>query len=131
MYWVSRYVGKQFDGPYGCMDMTITVLRAEFGHGVVPECPQGDVKSQRQRAAELSEALFKHCISVIPAARKPGDLVVISLKGFPAHVGIYAGENSLLHTNADGLVCLERLDSVTLKNRLVGYFRYMEAFVKA
>jgi cell wall-associated NlpC family hydrolase len=54
-----------------------------------------------------------------------GDMLVFRIKGRPTHVGVYLGNNEFLHCLAGRMSCIERLDSLTWRNRLVGAHRWI------
>lgn len=53
-----------------------------------------------------------------------GDVVVINIASFPAHVGIYIGKGRMLHAYQGTDSCVEPLSSPRWKNRVEGVYRY-------
>ena len=54
-----------------------------------------------------------------------GDLVVLSLAGYPIHIGIYLFDNKMLHTLRGKDSCIENLD-FKWKNRIEGIYRWQK-----
>ena len=55
---------------------------------------------------------------------QPWDVVVTRLKGEPMHCGLYIGNGKMLHCMSGVGTTVERLDSITWRHRIVGYYRY-------
>lgn len=53
-----------------------------------------------------------------------GDLLVFRIKSKPTHVGVYIGDGDFLHCLAGRASCIEKLNSVAWRNRLVGIHRW-------
>ena len=53
-----------------------------------------------------------------------GDGVSIRLKGQPMHVGVYIGNGKFIHCLAGSGTVIEKVNSITWRNRIVGYYRY-------
>lgn len=61
----------------------------------------------------------------IPKGKEvPGDVVLLRMRGRPIHVGIVVSDGLMLHTERGIGVVLERYNSSTWKNRLLGFWRY-------
>ena len=54
----------------------------------------------------------------------PGDAVWCAVMGFPCHVGIYAGEGSMLHVMPRRDTTVERIDRPAWQSRIRSYFRH-------
>ena len=52
------------------------------------------------------------------------DLCVFNIYGEPAHVGVYVGNGSFIHSRDGSDVAIEKINSPLWKKRLDGYFRY-------
>lgn len=53
-----------------------------------------------------------------------GDVVLLTLQGSPTHVGIYLDGGRMLHVRRGVDACVESLDSLVWRPRIVGYFRH-------
>lgn len=54
---------------------------------------------------------------------KRGDVVLLKIKGLPWHVGIYLGDNRMLHVEQGCDSIIEKLGRSKWKNRILGYYR--------
>lgn len=55
--------------------------------------------------------------------KAPGDVVLIRRGLQASHVGIYAGSGLLLHSDGPDPSHIDRLDSISLRSRIVGFYR--------
>jgi hypothetical protein len=56
-----------------------------------------------------------------------GDVVLLRIEGYPAHVGVMIDATRMLHVHRDGLTsCIERLDGGSWRHRIEGYYRHAE-----
>ena len=53
-----------------------------------------------------------------------GDLVLLRVLGSESHIGVVIDGNSFLHIREGSDSCVEKLDSGSWRNRVVGYFKY-------
>lgn len=53
-----------------------------------------------------------------------GDGVILRVAGHPCHVGVYLGNDQVLHTLTGHDSAIDRLDSVRWKNRIDGFYRH-------
>lgn len=56
--------------------------------------------------------------------RRALDVVILRVKGTPWHVGILVDEDRFIHADVIRGICVERLESLHWKNRVIGYHRY-------
>jgi cell wall-associated NlpC family hydrolase len=127
--WVKRYVGIPFRSngrtPDGCdcYGLVRLVLRDVYGIAV-PEL-SGDYTD----ALSLRETkgLFARNRPVLLAERQAepeaGSVAVINERGYPCHLGIYAGGGYLLHTTLKTGSVAQRLTHPDLAARIEGYYR--------
>lgn len=52
-----------------------------------------------------------------------GCLVLFKSKGYVSHIGLYVGQNRVLHITKKANCVCERLDSVRLKGRVDGFYK--------
>jgi hypothetical protein len=119
---VRKYITRRYDGyPHPCMQLVTDVLVEEYGYPV----PKVDLGSGLRSRAEAALALLAdRCIEVSRQEAQEGDIVLVSLGGIPTHVGIFVGTSYVLHVpDGDTGVALEHLDSVWIKNRIMGFYR--------
>ncbi|MBU1567723.1 MAG: C40 family peptidase [Proteobacteria bacterium] len=55
---------------------------------------------------------------------RPGDAILMRLKGQPMHVGVYIGNGRFIHCLHGSGTVIEKIKSITWRNRIVGYYRY-------
>lgn len=55
-----------------------------------------------------------------------GDIIIFKFKGNPCHVGIFIGDNKVLHIMKGTNSVCERLNSIRLKGRIEGYYEITE-----
>jgi lipoprotein Spr len=113
--------GRDFDG-CDCWGLVRLVYENEFDipllsfTGAYQTANEGSVVKEVVRAGK---ALIDNVCKEKPAY---GDVVVFNMKGNPCHVGVYVGNNKVLHVmNRSNSVC-ERLNSPRLKGRVEGYY---------
>lgn len=133
--WAGKYVGipwrvhgRDRDG-IDCWGLVCLVYREVLGLEVPSFA--GDYEGTTPQDAEHIAELFAQRWPLpefraldpdeLPAA---GDVVLFRLYGLPCHVGIYVGEQSILHVRSGVDACVERIDGPTWRPRVVGLFRH-------
>lgn len=56
--------------------------------------------------------------------RRESDVVILRIKGIPWHVGFVIDKNRFMHADPVRGVCVERIDSLHWKNRVVAFYRH-------
>lgn len=105
-----------------CWGLVRLVYKSEYGIELLSfsndyiSSEEGEkVKEVVQKGKDLFEAVEKD-------NPEYGDIIVFNMKGNPCHVGIYVGDQKVLHV-LRGTECLvERLSSHRLKGRVEGYY---------
>ena len=124
---LSKYIGIPFKSRgrdelgIDCYGLTRMVLRNEFGKEL-PDFYYPDA---------LDKKTINNLINInrpLLAGKKvkdpgPGDVAIIRYRGKPCHIGVYVGENKILHIKQGTDSILERANSVHLKARIEGYYR--------
>jgi len=87
--------------------------------------------SQTSTRKELAETFASHEDDWIKHAYPVvGDLVYFQLNGHPKHVGVYLGNNLFIHTLREGgSVSVGDITTTKWKNRVLGYYRYVNSTV--
>jgi hypothetical protein len=127
--WVKKYIGIPFisNGRTGdgcdCYGLCRLVLEAEYGV-TLPE-----LSDDYENALNIRETsrLFEKNVPVLAAERLRGPeeraVAVITERGHPCHLVVYAGDGFILHTKAvTGSIC-QRLSHPDLQGRIEGYYR--------
>lgn len=55
---------------------------------------------------------------------KPMDVVVFSIYGFPAHCGVFIGDDRFVHSIKGSDSCVEKLSDLTWAKRVSGIYRW-------
>ncbi len=131
--WVSRYVGIPFvdhgrrpeDG-FDCWGLCQWVWREHFGIDV-PSYTETYISTREED--EIARVLLAELPStpwrpVARAEARPGDGVLLRVKGQPIHVGVFLGDERFLHADPRCGVVLDRLTSAWWERRLLGLYRY-------
>jgi cell wall-associated NlpC family hydrolase len=124
--WVADYIGIPFV-PHGrtregcdCYGLLRLVLTEQFGREL-PLYDDYDFEDKGEEARLIDERL-----PLIGAAfthtRTVGDIVLMRERGSPSHVGIYVGDDQMLHAGGIKAACLEHLTSPLIRSRIVGYY---------
>ena len=127
--WVKKYIGIPFvsngrtASGCDCYGLCRLVLEAEYGVKL-PEL--SDDYGNALNILETSR-LFEKNLPVLAARRLEGPeeraLAVITERGRPCHLGIYAGGGYLLHTTAKTGCVAQRITAPDLSGRVQGYYR--------
>jgi len=126
--WVYKYIGIPFvsngreKNGCDCYGLVRLVLKNEYGI----EIPELSNNYSDARNVEETAKLFKEHRPVIAAERIPAPeeraIAVILERGVPAHIGIVAGREHILHTGAKtGSVC-QRISHPGIRDRIEGYY---------
>jgi cell wall-associated NlpC family hydrolase len=126
--WVKNYIGIPFVSNgrtitgCDCYGLVRLVLKEVYGV-TLPE-----LSNNYENALNLRETalLFAENRPVLLAERReePEEscLAVITERGRPCHLGIYAGDGRLLHTTAKTGSVAQRISSPDLTGRVEGYY---------
>ena len=107
------------------MALVADVLREIYDIEDIPN--SGDSRDLRRRAEVAYELLHSRCEPVSRMNIRPGDIVLVSVFGHAAHIGIMATRDSVLHLPTDNMgPVVEPLTSPWLSNRIVGFYRPAE-----
>jgi cell wall-associated NlpC family hydrolase len=126
--WVKNYIGIPFRSngrtPEGCDCYGLVRLVLKEVYGVTLPELSGDYED----ALNIREtrSLFAENRPVLLAGRREepeeGCLAVITERGHPCHLGIYAGDGLLLHTLAKTGSVAQRITHPDLTGRVEGYY---------
>lgn len=102
-------------------------LLREFYHRYLNiQLPSYADKYQDSLDKESTQAAIENNYSdwVLVTEPKFGDAILCRLAGHPCHVGVYMGNNTMLHTQNGHNSGIEVIDGVKWKNRIDGYYRH-------
>jgi cell wall-associated NlpC family hydrolase len=110
-------VGRPYSPPFGCFAL---VREALAMRGVeVPDYAQS--VTEDEKADALLRHLDEHACRV--EAPAPGDVVLLTIGGRPAHIGVMLDGDEMLHSFEGAGACVERISSVRWRNRIAGFWR--------
>lgn len=110
-------VGYPYTGRFGCFVLVREALQ-RLGKAI-PDYTEG--LSEDARLAALQDGLARHAVQVDTPER--GDVVLLRVAGEPGHIGIMVSPTEMLHCMAGTNACIERINSVRWRGRVVGYWR--------
>lgn len=56
--------------------------------------------------------------------RRPGDVILLNMAGYPIHLGILIDKNQMLHTLRETGSCIEKIKGVKWQRRVSGVYRW-------
>lgn len=128
--WVSRYVGLEFEergrGPaYDCWGLVRLVLWEVFGIAV-PSHADGydDHKDLERLGALIEDGKAAQWAEVAVGEARPGDVLLLRMKGLPIHVAILVAAGWMLHTRKSHNAVLERFEGLAWGRRVLGIYRH-------
>lgn len=135
--WVNDYIGIPFDEKgsthegCSCWGLVHLVYKEQFGIHVPTYVDDYKSVADWKR---LTELISKH--GVLPiwheiAVPACGDVVLLRIRNRPIHVGIYVEESFMLHIDPDVTACIDRLNAIMWRNRILGYYRHQELLTDA
>jgi cell wall-associated NlpC family hydrolase len=127
--WAEEYVGLPF-ADHGrdregldCWGLVRLALREQLGI----ELPSFDVGYEKSTDSGDVARLVDEGRPLIGAARvsdpRPGDIVLLMIRGLPCHVGVYVGGGCMLHARRRTAAVVEDLRSPMWSRRVEGYYR--------
>ena len=114
---IEELVGTPYQEPFGCFALVREALH-RLGKNV-PDYTDGLPESRSLEA--LRDGLARHAELVETPQR--GDVVLLRVLGQPGHIGIMLNRREMLHSMAGVNACIERLDSVRWKGRVLEFWR--------
>lgn len=114
---IERLVGRPYVEPFGCFLVVREAL--EMLGTVIPDYTEG--LSESERLAALQDGLARHAEPVESPQR--GDVVLLRMLGEGGHIGIMVNPREMLHCVKGTNACIERIDGVRWRGRVLGYWR--------
>jgi hypothetical protein len=119
---VASYIGLPFE-KFNCAALVVKVSRELLGKEIplhVSDCP--DPMDAIEVGALMAGQIIKQWTKVDEGV--DGDVVLFRMQGFPSHVGLVIGGGKFLHVLPGREACIEKLDSVHWRSRVVGFYRF-------
>ena len=130
--WVGDYIGIPFtvggrapDTGFDCWGLVRYVMAVEYGKllpGLEEKYSDLDDKRNIENITDTTKPLIGARSVREPAA---GDLVLMRYRGFICHVGIMVDDRNVLHTDYGKDSCVQRIDSIHLRDRVEGFYRVL------
>lgn len=128
MYFLNKYIsipfkekGRDFDG-VDCYGLNYLIYKIEIGL-LIPS--YSDDYQSTEDAEELCTLINKEKIKWTEVSTPLiFDSILIRMKGQPMHCGVYIGDGLFIHCLKGSGVTIEKIDSITWKNRILGFYRY-------
>lgn len=114
---IEALVGRPYVEPFGCFLIVREAL--EMLGKAIPDYTAG--LSESARLAALQDGLATHATPVDSPER--GDVVLLKVMGEPGHIGIMISPREMLHCMKGTNACIERIDGVRWRGRVLGYWR--------
>lgn len=109
-----------------CWGLVVLIYDEQLGVKL-PRHDEVNWKDNPEKMEPTITADKKEWLEVAATARRAYDVVVLRVKTVPWHVGIVVDRNRFIHADAVRGVCIERLDSIHWKHRVLSYHRMKEA----
>jgi len=113
--------GRDYTGA-DCWGLVWLYYRDELGVDL-PPLAGAYQNDDRKRISQLTDETMP-----LVGARKvdvpiDGDIVLMRMRGMPTHVGVYVSPGMVLHTHRRTDSVIQRIDSLSLRSRIEGYYR--------
>lgn len=87
----------------------------------------GSTNDEAHLGALISGKLPEKWSEIPEGQERPGDGILLRLKGQPMHVGVIVAPGVFIHIHEGVNACLERYRRSAWKNRVIGFFRHRDA----
>lgn len=133
--WVADYVGLPFlrcgrtrEG-LDCWGLVSLVLSEQYGISLPDYSGTGWGNGPARAVAETIEREAGAYWREVPASgAQPGDVLLMTARGLPIHVGVLVAPGWILHAEETADTCLEPLDSPHFRRRIAGFYRHVSRF---
>lgn len=83
-----------------------------------------EVRDRVRNAEVMQDTASASWVLVPKGSERPNDVIVIKYGGFPVHVGIVLKDSQFIHAEEGVGSILQRYDSISIKNRIHGFYRH-------
>jgi len=128
--WAEPYVGLPYKAGgrdrsgLDCWGLVLLVLRERFGIDVPV---YGGVTWSVATSADVARKIEQEragWAQIDAGQERPGDVILMRLRGYPIHVGVVLGDGMMLHAHDGADVTREPYQSVHWRHRIVGFYRH-------
>ncbi len=123
--WIAAYIGIPWE-TLSCWELVRRVLAEKFGVTAPSYLDQYGRPDDWDRIAATVRDVRPEWVAVAPDAERPGDVIILRLRGHPIHVGIVIEPGDMLHSAQGMGACVESYRGLRWKNRIVGVYRSPE-----
>lgn len=124
--WSNGYIGIPYlDGGrdrYGCdcWGLVRLVLKEQYGKALPALSYSPGDKAEIAALIDTTKPLVAAVKIESPEA---GDVLLMLVHGLPNHVGVMVDSHSVLHVTKGTLSRVERIDNVSIRSRIEGFYR--------
>lgn len=128
--WAAGYIGIPFlergrdRSGCDCWGLVRLVLAERFGVELPSYAGDYETVKDHGRLADLVGRHEPAWLRVDPGPERPGDIVLLRLRGLPIHVGVVAARGWMLHIEPKVDSVLERFGGLEWRNRVLGIHRH-------
>ena len=128
----NLYIGIPFeahgDSQAGldCWGLVRLFYMGEFGIYLDDYNTQYEQVSERKNINFIIDSQVDNWNKIESEDKQDGDLVVLAIGGNKCHIGIYVGNNKMLHADEKAGVVIEGIDVKRWTNRVSGFYRHTE-----
>lgn len=113
--------GREFDG-VDCWGLVYLIYLHELGISLPTYSEQYESVAEAKRIGTLvAKERLNWPKTDVP---EKFDVIIIRMKGFPMHCGVYIGEGKFMHCLKGVNVSVEKIESASWKSRIEGFYRY-------
>lgn len=131
MMWTADYIGKPFadggrgPGSYDCWGLIFSVYRDRLGIDLPAygEISAADIlRIRREISTRVGDDIWDRV-----QHPQEFDVAVMRLPTGKAHghVGVMVNSRCVMHVERASHVAIERIDGVTIRNRILGFYRHV------
>lgn len=127
---INDFVGKPFAedgiGPeyYNCWALVVDAARTVYGIDYPSYSEQYSTPLDYEELNNLISKEAKTNWKEVPLGQeKPGDVIILRLRGNPLHAGLVIRKGKMLHVYKGINTCIDKYDSLVWKRRIDGIYR--------
>lgn len=129
--WVEEYVGLPYSvggrdrAGVDCFGLCLLVWRERFGLDVPL---YGGVSWKEANTVEIGAFIGGEAMAgwdlVEAGEERPGDAILMRMRGHPIHVGVIVADGFMLHCHDRGDAAVEDFRTIQWSRRILGFHRY-------
>ncbi len=126
--WSGRYIGLPFK-EHGrdrtgvdCWGLVRLIFSEQFGEALPSFSSEYKNSADYDAIAKVMIREAEDRDEIAFGNEELGDVIIFSLQGQPAHLGIIIGDGHMIHIERHGLSSIERYDGPRWKDKIYGIF---------